>query len=122
MGPCLGFIGNNDSIKDVMNNPIYKRMYDEDSDVKYVTDIVIRMENLPRNTSVHAAGIIMADSDLVDYTPLSEGINGIYQTQYEASDLESLGLVKIDFLGLKNLTTIDKVIKQTHKNINIYKI
>lgn len=64
----------------------------------------------------------MADSDLVDYTPLSEGIDGIYETQYEASDLESLGLVKIDFLGLKNLTTIDKVIKQTHKNINIYKI
>ena len=118
----LGFIGNNESIRDCLNNPIYKRMYDEDSDVKYVTDIVIRMENLPRNTSVHAAGIIMADSDLVDYTPLSEGIDGIYETQYEASDLESLGLVKIDFLGLKNLTTIDKVIKQTHKNINIYKI
>jgi len=119
----LNYIDNADSIKDVLsNNQMYKRMYEEDVDIKYVTDIVIRMENLPRNTSVHAAGIIMADDDLVNYTPLNEGIDGIYETQFEAGDLESLGLVKIDFLGLKNLTTIDKVIKQTGKNFNIYKI
>ena len=116
-------IDNADSMISVLNNnPIYRRMYDENDDIKYITDVVIKMENLPRNTSVHAAGIIMADSDLVNYTPLNEGIDGLYETQFEAGDLESLGLVKIDFLGLKNLTIIDKVIKQTNKNINIYKI
>ncbi len=55
-------------------------------------------------------GIIMADDDLINYTPLQEGINGLYQTQFDATDLESLGLVKFDFLGIRNLTIINSVI------------
>ena len=120
----LRYVGDASSMSDVIkNSPTYQRMYNEDEKVKYVTDIVLRMENLPRNTSIHAAGIIMADKDLTTYSPLDEGIDEIYSTQYEAGDLEKLGLVKIDFLGLKNLTIIDKVIKLINKNtFNIYNI
>ena len=53
----------------------------------------------------------MADTKLYDYTPLQEGINGLYQTQYEAGDLEEIGLVKMDILGLRNLTIIKNVLK-----------
>ena len=115
------------SFKEVLKyDEIYKRMYEEDEVIKYVTDIALKIENLPKNTSVHAAGIIMADKDLVNYTPLEEGMNGLYQTQFEAEDLEKLGLVKIDFLGLRNLTIIEKILKliklNTGKTINIYKL
>ena len=61
-------------------------------DIDQVVKIAIQIEGLPRNTSTHAAGIIMTKEDLVTYTPLDEGLNDIYQTQYEAVDLEKLGL------------------------------
>lgn len=108
----LKLLGDSNSILDVLNsNETYKRMYEEDDVVRFVTDTVARMENLPRNSSVHAAGIIMADCDLIEYTPLANSIDGLYESQYEASDLEKLGLVKIDFLGLKNLSIISNVLK-----------
>lgn len=79
-------------------------------DINRVLKLASRIEGLPKSTSTHAAGIIITKDDLVNYTPLDKGINGLYQTQYEASDLEALGLLKIDFLGLKNLTNIYKTI------------
>ncbi len=119
----LHCVSDSGSFKDILeHNELYKRMYDEDEVIRYVTDICLKMEGLPRNTSVHAAGIIMADDDLTCYTPLDNGINGLYQTQYDAEDLEKLGLVKIDFLGIKNLSTIDKVLKSIKQDINIYKL
>lgn len=103
--------------------PILKRMYDEKEIVKYVIDLALKMENLPRNLSIHAAGIIMADRELDYYTPLSKGSDDLYQTQFDAHDLEKIGLVKIDFLGLRNLTMIDKIIKLIgDKDFNINKI
>lgn len=111
------------SIRQVLDSDaIYKQMYDEDETINLVTNLCLKIEDLPRNLSVHAAGIIMADKDLINYTPLENGINDIYQTQYEASDLEKLGLVKIDFLGIKNLTIIDKVLKLINDKINIYNL
>ena len=120
----LRYVGDASSITEVLkNSETYQRMYNEDDQTRFVTNVVKKMENLPRNTSIHAAGIIMADSDLNRYTPLEEGIDGLYSTQYEASDLEQLGLVKIDFLGLKNLTIINKTINNIHKkDFNIYKL
>ena len=102
---------------------VFKRTVEENDVIGNLVRIIRRMENLPRNLSIHAAGIIMADSDLVNYTGLLEGINGLYQTQFEASDLEKIGLVKIDFLGLRNLTMIDNIIKKIGlKDFNIFKI
>jgi len=120
----LIYIDNNvDSIEKALENKILYRMYEGNSSIKYLLDIAIKLQNLPRHVSIHAAGIIVADSELTDYTALQEGINGLYQTQFEASDLEKLGLVKIDFLGLKNLTIIDDVIKMIDdKDFDIDKI
>ena len=113
----LAYVPNNvNSIKDALENKMFLKMYQENDIIRYLVDIVIKLENLPRHVSIHAAGIIMADNDLDEYTALQEGINGLYQTQFEASDLEALGLVKIDFLGLKNLTIIDDVLKIVNKN------
>lgn len=116
-----------ESITDVLKNDIsLQRLVEGNETVKFVIKMAEKLENLPRNLSVHAAGIIMADKDLDNYTPLSEGINGLYQTQFEAEDLEKLGLVKIDFLGIRNLTIIHKVLKLMNikdEDINnIYKI
>ncbi len=70
------------------------------------------LEGLPKHISTHAAGIILSDSPLYDIIPLQDGINGLYQSQFEASDLEKIGLLKMDFLGIRNLTMIDGMIKQ----------
>jgi len=88
-----------------------KQLIYENKDIKRVIEIATKLEGLPRHTSTHAAGIIITKNDMVDYTPVDEGLDEIYQTQYEASDLEDLGLLKMDFLGLRNLTIIDKVVK-----------
>ena len=93
------------------NSSQLKKMYDGDEEIHRVIDLAASIENIPKNYSTHAAGIIMADTDLCDYCPLQEGIDGIYQTQYEASDLEELGLVKMDILGLRNLSIIKNVVK-----------
>lgn len=85
------------------------------SDINQVVKIAMEIEGLPRNTSTHAAGIIMTKEDLVNYTPLDEGLNDIYQTQYEAVDLEKLGLLKNDFLGLRNLTNIKNCLDSIKK-------
>ncbi len=92
-----------------------KNLAIEDPMISKLLHLACKIEGLPRNYSTHAAGIIMADGDLTEYTPLQKGMNGLYQTQYEAADLESLGLVKMDILGLRNLTIIDRVLKEIEK-------
>lgn len=84
-------------------------------DIQKVVKIAMQIEGLPRNTSTHAAGIVMTKEELVNYTPLDIGLDDIYQTQYEAIDLEKLGLLKNDFLGLRNLTNIKNCIDSIKK-------
>lgn len=123
LNEILFYINNHNSINDVIeSSEMFRRMIEEDETINYVVELIKNMENLPRNLSVHAAGIIMADSDLVDYTPLEAGLDGLYTTQYSAQSLEKLGLVKIDFLGLSNLNTIDAILKMINDKINIYKL
>ena len=74
--------------------------------------IIKGIEGLPRHISTHAAGIIISSFDLDDLIPLQFGINDFYQSELEASDLEQIGLLKMDFLGIKNLSIIDEVIKE----------
>lgn len=101
----------NMSLENLVNSSkVLIQLLDEYEDIAKVVSIACKIQGLPRNTSTHAAGIVITKYNLVNYTPLSLGLNGIYQTQYEASDLESLGLLKMDFLGLKNLTNIAKTI------------
>ena len=93
-------------------------------DIKKVVEISLKLEGLPRNTSTHAAGIVMTEHDLTNYVPIDKGLNEIYQTQYEASDLEKLGILKTDFLGLRNLSIIKKcvdLIKQDYPTFTLPK-
>jgi len=88
--------------------------------------IASKIEGLHRHVSTHAAGIIITSKDLTEHTAVQNGLLDMMQTQFEAKDLEELGLLKIDFLGLGNLTTINKVVNlinlTENKNLNIYKI
>jgi len=96
------------------------------TEVKHVFDIAKKLVGLPRHTSTHAAGIIFTEDEITSFCPVQPGLVGMYQTQFEASDLEKLGLLKIDFLGLKNLSTIqnvlDKIEEDTKEKINLYSI
>lgn len=100
----------------VETNEEILRLMSDYEDIDKLLTVATKLEGLPRNTSTHAAGIIITTHDLVNYTALDNGLDGIYQTQFEASDLESLGLLKMDFLGLRNLTTIDRCVKLIQKD------
>ncbi|MFA6801613.1 MAG: DNA polymerase III subunit alpha, partial [Acholeplasmataceae bacterium] len=86
-----------------------------DEEVMRLLNVSKKIEGLPRQTGTHAAGVILAKQDLALSIPLQLGSNGFYQSQFEASDLEKLGLLKIDFLGIRNLTIIYDVIQQIKK-------
>ncbi len=70
------------------------------------------IEDFPKNISTHAAGIIISDKSLDDIIPLQSGINNLYQSQFEQQDLEKIGLLKMDFLGIKNLTMVNDMMSQ----------
>ncbi|MCM1513864.1 MAG: DNA polymerase III subunit alpha [Anaeroplasma bactoclasticum] len=109
----------NVSLKEVIANDDELTMLMADhEDIDRVLSIASKIQDIPRNISTHAAGIVITRFDLVNYTPLDEGLDGIYQTQYEAEDLEALGLLKMDFLGLKNLTNIAKTVSLIQKDIS----
>lgn len=101
-------------------NGIIKRVINDDVDetdyeMVRLLKVAKSIEGLPRHTGTHPAGIILSKQDLSKYIPLQKGLHDFYQTQFEASELESLGLLKIDFLGIRNLTVIDDVIKSIEK-------
>lgn len=99
-----------DPANDKFINPELKEIYDSDDDLKRVIDIAVKLEGFPRNTSMHACGVLIAPEPVQEFVPESRNGEEI-TTQYEAADLESLGLLKMDFLGLKTLTDIDKAIQ-----------
>ncbi len=94
--------------------------------IKELIDIATKLNGLVKHTSTLAAGIIIVGEDIRNYSPIQMGLLGTYQTQYEASDLEEIGLLKFDFLGLRNLTIIADAVKliedSSGERINIYKI
>ena len=85
-------------------------------------NIAIQLEGLPRHVSTHAAGVLLSDKPLTHYTALSPGLYGLFQTDLEQKDCEALNLLKIDILGLRNLTLIQRMITQieSKKPINLY--
>ncbi len=98
--------------------PELKKAYDEDEFVQKVVDLAIKLEGTPRNTSIHAAGVLIAPSRVDDFVPLSKNGDEV-STQYNMVELESLGLLKMDFLGLRTLTDIDKALKMIKQSKGI---
>ncbi len=92
------------------NNDL-KKLYEADSEVKRVIDMSMKLEGLPRHTSMHAAGILITPEDTDNYVPLYRGSNGEVTTQFTMTTLEELGLLKMDFLGLRTLTVIQNAVK-----------
>ena len=103
--------------KALVMSPDLKKMYNEDPVVKNLIDMAMRLEGLPRHTGIHAAGVVISEKPMDEYVPLSRGGDGAITTQYEKGTIEELGLLKMDFLGLRTLTVIDdalKLIKEGH--------
>ncbi len=97
-----------------------RRLYEQDNEIKKVIDIAKKIEGMPRHHSTHAAGVVIADKPLSSYTPIQTGSGEISLTQYSMGILEEIGLLKMDFLGLRYLTIIDKTVRWIEKNKGIY--
>ena len=89
----------------------FKRAYESRPEVKKLVDLARSVEGLPRNAGTHAAGVIIAPRDLRDYVPLQQGSDSGVITQYDKNKVEELGLLKMDFLGLRTLTVIGDCIQ-----------
>lgn len=89
----------------------FKRAYESRPEVKKLVDLARSVEGLPRNAGTHAAGVIIAPRDLRDYVPLQQGSDSGVITQYDKNKVEELGLLKMDFLGLRTLTVIGDCIR-----------
>ena len=87
-------------------NPDFRKLYQEDEQVHELIDMSRRLEGLPRHTSMHAAGVVISQASIDEYVPLSLGSDGSVVTQFTMTTLEELGLLKMDFLGLRTLTVI----------------
>ena len=102
--------------KALLANPELKQLYESDGDVKYLIDMSRRLEGLPRHTSMHAAGVVICGAPVEEYVPLSRGSDGSVTTQYTMTTLEELGLLKMDFLGLRTLTVIQDAVRLAEKS------
>ena len=97
-------------------NPELCKQYESDEQIRYLIDMSKRLEGLPRHTSMHAAGVVISEKPIVEYVPLSRGSDGAVTTQYIMTTLEELGLLKMDFLGLRTLTVIQNAMDLARKN------
>ena len=102
-------------------NPIFREAYEGESQIKYLVDMSKRLEGLPRHTSMHAAGVLISSKAVDEFVPLSRSSDGTITTQYVMTTLEELGLLKMDFLGLRTLTVLQKAEKliRSGKNPNM---
>ncbi|TCS83588.1 DNA polymerase III subunit alpha [Tepidibacillus fermentans] len=96
-------------------NPELYSIYQKDEETKKMIQIAMKIEGMPRHHSTHAAGVVIADQPLENYTPLQEGQGNILLTQYSMGILETIGLLKMDFLGLRNLTIIERTLDWIEK-------
>lgn len=97
-------------------NPELRNLYQSDETVKKLIDMSKRLEGLPRHTSMHAAGVVISQKSVDEYVPLSRASDGSIVTQFTMTTLEELGLLKMDFLGLRTLTVIQNAVNQARKN------
>ncbi len=106
--------------KALRQNPELREVYQEDDDVKYLIDMAKRLEGLPRHTSMHAAGVVIGQRAMDEFVPLSRAQDGTVTTQFTMTTLEELGLLKMDFLGLRTLTVIQNAARQVEENYGIH--
>ena len=97
-------------------NPELKGLYDTDEQVHKLIDMSRRLEGLPRHTSMHAAGVVISRTNIDEYVPLSRGSDGTITTQFTMTTLEELGLLKMDFLGLRTLTVLQDAVAMIQKD------
>ncbi len=105
--------------KAMERNPELAKTYREDDQIRNLIDMAKRLEGLPRHTSMHAAGVVISQKDIDEYVPLSRATDGSITTQFTMTTLEELGLLKMDFLGLRTLTVIQDTEKLVEKDIGI---
>ncbi|MCQ2570917.1 MAG: DNA polymerase III subunit alpha [Candidatus Saccharibacteria bacterium] len=120
-------MGHHVKLKDaIVNEPDLKREYETNPTVKEVIDLAMRLEGTIRSHGVHACGVVIAPDDLVKYLPMEVSAKGPLTTQYPGPQVEELGLLKMDFLGLSNLSVIQqalRIIKKVHgKTIDMNKV
>lgn len=96
-------------------NPELKAVYEQDEQIHYLIDMSKRLEGLPRHTSMHAAGVVISPRAVDEYVPLSRGADDAITTQFTMTTLEELGLLKMDFLGLRTLTVIQNAEKLVNR-------
>lgn len=94
-------------------NPELRNLYENDEQVRELIDMCKRLEGLPRHTSMHAAGVVICQRPAEEFVPLSRGSDGSIVTQFTMTTIEELGLLKMDFLGLRTLTVIQNACKLT---------
>ena len=98
-------------------NPEFRKVYESDTQVKELIDMSRRLEGLPRHSSMHAAGVVISQKSVDEYVPLSRASDGTITTQFTMTTLEELGLLKMDFLGLRTLTVIQNAVKLIRKHV-----
>ena len=99
-------------------SPEFRKAYEENRDVKKLVDVARRVEGMPRHTSTHAAGVVISKLPIMEYVPLAINKDAVI-TQFNMTELEELGLLKMDFLGLRTLTVISDCMKYIKKNKDI---
>jgi DNA polymerase III subunit alpha len=106
-----------DLTRTLKEEPQFKQRYDTEGDAKSIVDMSLSLEGLTRNVGMHAGGVLIAPGKLTDFCPLycQPGRPEDTISQYDKDDIESIGLVKFDFLGLKNLTTIDYAVRDIQR-------
>ena len=102
--------------KALRDNPDLMQLYEENEEAKKLIDLSRRLEGLPRHTSIHAAGVVISKREVDCYVPISTSSDGAVTTQYTMETIEQLGLLKMDFLGLRNLTVIEKAVELVNRN------
>lgn len=102
--------------KALKDNPDLMQLYEENEEAKKLINLSRRLEGLPRHTSIHAAGVVISKREVDSYVPISTSSDGAVTTQYTMETIEQLGLLKMDFLGLRNLTVIEKAVELVNRN------
>lgn len=102
--------------KALVQNPELRQMYETDEEIKELIMMSERLEGLPRHTSMHAAGVIISNAPADEYVPLCRGADDVIVTQFTMTTLEELGLLKMDFLGLRTLTVIQDAVKLVNRS------
>ncbi len=106
-------------------NNEFRTLYETDNEVKYLIDTCKRLEGLPRHSSMHAAGVVIGSKPLDEFVPLSRASDGTITTQFTMTTIEELGLLKMDFLGLRTLTVIqnaEKLVRRKKPDFDINSI